>query len=473
MFLIPPENVQKLKQEVIADPEAKGAITSTSDIVQALFWRAAIKARYRVAKELRGQSFGPDEISVLELPVDSRPYFSSLLPSSYMGCMLILNRPNMPVETLCSPETSIGCIAYLLREAAARITPSLKNDAFTLLQCLPDYSRFTLACIGLGGMHAIISNLMLFQTSEISFGDGFFADGGSPEAMRPQVERYNKRFRFLVIYPTKNDGSVELVLGTLPEELEMLKTDEEFTNVTQEYYYLLALGVFPSRWIEVEVNFFCWNSYFSPSLQVVNNLSITDASYVVQTYTVGSVLCSLTVGPLIHYTGRYKPVCLFFGIPLSILGLGLMIHFRRPDDLCFSFAAGTIIICDEIAIMAAASHQHIAVVLAVLGIIGSIGGAIGLTAAAAIWQDVFPTKLVEYLPASELPNRPIIYADITTQLSYAVGSPARIAIQHAYGDAQMAMLIAGTAVWAVGIVAVCMWRDINVIGLKQTKGHVF
>lgn len=230
MFLIPPENVQKLTKEVIADPEAKGAITSISDIVQAFFWRSAIKARYRVAKELRGETFGLDEISVLELPVDGRPYFSPLMPSSYMGSMLLLNRPNMPVETLCSPETSIGRIAHLLREAAARITPSLVHDAFTLLQSLPDYSRFTTACMGLAGMHAMISNLMLFQTGEISFGDGFFAGGGSPEAMRPQIERGHKRFRFLVIYPMKDDGGVELVLGTFPEELEMLRTDEEFTK---------------------------------------------------------------------------------------------------------------------------------------------------------------------------------------------------------------------------------------------------
>ena len=228
MFLIPPENVQKLKETVMADPEAKGAITSVSDIVQAFFWRSAIKSRYRVAKELRGETFGPDDVSILELPVDGRPYFSSLLPSSYMGSMLILNRPNLPVETLCSPTTSIGRIAYLLREAAARITPSLVHDAFTLLQSLPDHSNFSIACAGLTGMNAMISNLMLFSTSEISFGDKIFADGGSPAAMRPQIERGHRRFRFLVIYPMKSDGGVELVMGTNPEELEMLKTDEEF-----------------------------------------------------------------------------------------------------------------------------------------------------------------------------------------------------------------------------------------------------
>ena len=230
MFLIPPENVQKLKEEVIADPDARGTIQSISDIVQAFFWRSAIKARYRVAKELRGETFRSDEISVLELPVDGRPYFSSLLPSSYMGSMLILNRPNMPIEELCSPQTSIGRIAYLIREATANITPSLVHDAFTLLQSLPDYSRFTTACMGLAGMHAMISNMILFQTSEILFGGEFFADGGAPAAMRPQIERGHRRFRFLVIYPMRKDGGVELVLGTLPDELDMMTTDEEFTK---------------------------------------------------------------------------------------------------------------------------------------------------------------------------------------------------------------------------------------------------
>ncbi|KAL9601176.1 MAG: hypothetical protein Q9219_002676 [cf. Caloplaca sp. 3 TL-2023] len=230
------------------------------------------------------------------------------------------------------------------------------------------------------------------------------------------------------------------------------------------------------------ISYFCWNSYFSSFLQVVNDLSVTHASYVVQIYSVGTVLSSLAVGVLIHYTGRYKPISLYFGVPLSILGIGLMINFRRPDveigyiimcQIFIAFAAGTIIITDEIAILAAASHQQIAVVLAVLGLFGNIGGAIGLTAAAAIWQDTLPKKLAKYLPASEVPNLPLIYEDITMQLAYPVGSPARMAIQRAYGDAQMRLLIAGTAIWALGVGAVLMWRDIRVIGIKQTKGHVF
>jgi len=232
-FLISRENVEKLRQRVLSDPEAKGpvgAVTSISDIVQAFFWRAAIKARYRVAKELRGETFGPDDISIVEMPIDARPYFSSLLPSSYMGSCLVTNRPYMAVEELCSPETSLGRIAYIFREAATRITPSLVHDAFTLLQSIPDYSMLTNACMGLGGMHLMMNNLILFQTSDISFGGEFFANDGVPDTVRIQMDRFNTAFRLLLIHPMREDGGVELLLGTLPEEFDMLVADEEFTQ---------------------------------------------------------------------------------------------------------------------------------------------------------------------------------------------------------------------------------------------------
>ncbi|CAM6002879.1 unnamed protein product [Sphagnum balticum] len=229
-FLITPENVEKLRQKVLADPEAKGLVTSVSDIVQAFFWRAAIKARYRVATELRGEKFGPDDISIIEMPIDARPYFSSLLPSSYMGSCLVTNRPYMSVEELCAPDTSLGRVAYVCQQAASHITPSLVHDAFTLLQSVPDYSMLTNACMGLAGMHLMMNNLLLFDTSEISFGGEFFANSGVPDTVRIQMDRFNTAFRLLLIHPMREDGGVELLLGTLPEEFDMLVADEEFSQ---------------------------------------------------------------------------------------------------------------------------------------------------------------------------------------------------------------------------------------------------
>ncbi|KAH9843365.1 Acetyl CoA synthetase-like [Teratosphaeria destructans] len=237
-FLITSQNLRKLQQATTASLD-QGVKLSLSDIVQAFFWRHAIRARYRVAKELQGHTFTSDEQSILELPINIRPYFSTLIPSTYTGNMLTMNRAAMAVEKLCSPKTSIAEVACLLRETAARITVQLVHDTYTLLQSLPSWNpqgRFSYADMGLDGMHAMVSNMMLFQPSEISFGDSFFANGGSPEVLQPLIERGKDCLRFLIILPMRRDGGIELMLGTLPEELEMLVNDDDFT----QYAALLA-----------------------------------------------------------------------------------------------------------------------------------------------------------------------------------------------------------------------------------------
>jgi MFS family permease len=227
----------------------------------------------------------------------------------------------------------------------------------------------------------------------------------------------------------------------------------------------------------------CWAAYFSSILQVVHDLNVTHASYVVQTYTVGCFFFAVITGAVISYTGFYKSITLYFALPLGILGSGLMVYFRQPDQnvgyivmsqIFLSFSAGVIMVTDEIAMLAVVEEQqYFAVGIAILGLFGSIGSAIGLTISAAIWQNILPNKLALYLPPDDQPNLVAIYSDIVTQLSYPVGSPTRLAIQHAYGDTQQYLFVAGTAIWVIGVVSVLMWRDINVIGIKQTKGHVF
>ena len=160
---------------------------------------------------------------------------------------------------------------------------------------------------------------------------------------------------------------------------------------------------------------------------------------------------------------------------------GLLIHFRFPEtglgwlviSQIFIFAAtGILVITPEVAALSAASHQHIAVTMAILSMFSSIGGAIGFTVAGAIWQNVFPNSLAKYLPAENLPDLPEIYGALEVQLSFEIGTPARIAIQHAYGDAQAMILIAGTAIWIVGFVSVMFWRYTDVRTIKQVKGTV-
>ena len=230
-FLISRENLQKLKHDVNSHPQVKGQTTSISDIVQAFLWQTAIRARYLVAKEHRGQTFEPDEVSILEIPIDGRLYFSGQLPSTYMGSLLIMSRTIMPVEELCSPNTSLAKVAYLIRKTIAKVNTALVHDAYTLLRTMSDYTKPATANMGLEHMNEMISNMILWEQEDnlSSFSEGIFA-GGRPEAVRPQIERGHRRFRFSLVHPLRADGGVELELGTLPEELKMLQQDEHFTR---------------------------------------------------------------------------------------------------------------------------------------------------------------------------------------------------------------------------------------------------
>jgi MFS family permease len=225
-----------------------------------------------------------------------------------------------------------------------------------------------------------------------------------------------------------------------------------------------------------------WASYLISFLMVVKGQDVTYASYVTQTITIVGIVVAVLVGYFIHRTGHFKAVSLYVALPFLILGQGLLIYFRQPDGhvgyivMCLIFIAigqGIVEITDEIAMLAAASHEFVAVCLAVLGIFSSIGGAIGSTVAAAIWQDMLPKKLAVYLPADQLQNLTEIYGSIDTQLSYPLGSPIRLAIQHAYSDTQEVLVATSVGLWVIGIVGILMWRNIDTRNVQQVKGHVW
>ena len=224
---------------------------------------------------------------------------------------------------------------------------------------------------------------------------------------------------------------------------------------------------------------YCWNNYFQNFLQVVNDLSIADSGYIVNTFDVVSGVLLFFVGAAIRKTGRFKWL-LYISVPLYIFGQGLMIYFRRPDQkvgyqiMCqiFLSVGGSIfIIVEQLAILAAVDHQHVATALALLNVVGTIGDSAGLTICTAIWSNTFRKSLIQYLP--DLSNLDSIYEDVDTQLSYAVGTPTRIAIQNAYSYTQVRMLSAGLGVMVLAFAWTIMIKNIDLKKVAQVKGVVF
>ncbi|PSR78371.1 major facilitator superfamily domain-containing protein [Coniella lustricola] len=230
-----------------------------------------------------------------------------------------------------------------------------------------------------------------------------------------------------------------------------------------------------------QVAYYCWDNYFTSYLQVVNDVSVAEAGYISNTFNVVSGVLLFGVGWLMRRTGRFRWL-LYIAVPLYIFAQGLMIYFRRPNQsvgyqiMCqvfISIGGSVFIIVQQVAVLAAVDHQHVAAALALLYVIGTIGDAIGAAVSGAIWTNTFPKALEWYLPESAQANFTMIYEDLDTQLSYPVGSETRLAIQHAYGYAQTRMLAAGTGVMALAFVWVLLIKDLNLHKLAQVKGMVF
>lgn len=230
-----------------------------------------------------------------------------------------------------------------------------------------------------------------------------------------------------------------------------------------------------------QLSYYCWANYYTSFLQVVNDLTIAEAGYVSHTFDVVSGILLLFVGWLIRRTGRFKWL-LYIAVPLYIFTQGLMIYFRRANQsvgylvMCqvfISIGGSIFIIVEQLAILAAVDHQHIASVLALLYVVGTVGDAMGATISGAIWTNTFRKSLSWNLPASELPNLELIYDDLSTQLSYPVGSVTRLAIQKAYAYSQTRMLAAGTGIMGLSIIWTLMIRDIDLTKVPQVKGMVF
>lgn len=230
-----------------------------------------------------------------------------------------------------------------------------------------------------------------------------------------------------------------------------------------------------------QISYYCWANYFTSFLQVVNNVTIAEAGYISNTFDVVSGVLLLLVGYLIRRTGRFKWL-LYIAVPLYMFAQGLMIYFRRPNqsvgylvmcEVFISIGGSVFIIVQQISILAAVDHQHVAAALALLSVIGTVGNAMGATISGAIWTNTFYKALERFLPESALPDIDAIYEDLDTQLSYEVGSPERIGIQQAYGYTQTRMLAAGLAIMGLSIFWVMLLRNLDLRKRVQTKGTLW
>lgn len=231
---------------------------------------------------------------------------------------------------------------------------------------------------------------------------------------------------------------------------------------------------------------FCWNGYYGSYLQVVHRLSIENANYILNAFSLTSSVFGPFIGWLISSTGNFKWIAMA-GAPITLLGTALLIPLRAPNanpgilafmQILVGLGTGIFATCGQLAVMAPVTHQQIAVVNALWGLFGGFGSSIGFSISGAIWTSTLPQQLYARLP-EESKNRAMeIFGDIEVQKSFADGTPERDAVVDAFAHTERLMVVAGACFIPLCIASIWLWKNINVKKVeeeqgKQTKGMVF
>ncbi|OJJ36911.1 hypothetical protein ASPWEDRAFT_108520 [Aspergillus wentii DTO 134E9] len=231
----------------------------------------------------------------------------------------------------------------------------------------------------------------------------------------------------------------------------------------------------------INFSFYCWDLYFLYFCYVVYDLDTAMAGYMTQIYNVGSCFWGVVFGIWIRYVKSFKWSCFCFGLPLLMLGAGLMIHFRGDGEtnqlpytvMCqifIAFGGGTLVIGNQMAVMASSDRENVPLMLALIGLFASLGGAIGNAVSAAIYSNTFVDALTSALPDDLKGNATqISNGGWALQQTYPLGSPSRNAANYAWGYSQKCGAIAATAILVLAFPCIAIWKNYKV-DKRQNKG---
>lgn len=218
--------------------------------------------------------------------------------------------------------------------------------------------------------------------------------------------------------------------------------------------------------------------YYTSYLQVVYFFSVSTSGYMTNIFSIVSCTFAVLISIAFRYTDTYRWAA-FLAMPLQLLSSGLLIHFRKPDthigllamvEVLYAIGGAIMVQVEQIAIMTAVPHEHLATGLALLAMVTALGGAVGQAISSAVWNGLVLRKLTAHLPADKRDQAKPIFDSLGTQLGYAKGTPERNAIVAAYADAQKVMVIVGVCSLVPCLLWIALLRNNRLSSYRSGKG---
>ncbi|CAK7272820.1 hypothetical protein SEPCBS119000_005323 [Sporothrix epigloea] len=228
-------------------------------------------------------------------------------------------------------------------------------------------------------------------------------------------------------------------------------------------------------------NSFAWGSYFYFYIMVVYNYSATRTAYATLANGFVATAVQIVLGLWIRRSKHFKAVCLWFGVPVSIIGAAMLVKFRSSDysiglnilaQVFIGLGWGTLLLGYELAAYAAADRDGIPMVYSLIGLSVTVYIGVASAVVTAIYNSTFPAALLRKLPPDTVGDYMTIFqGGYTTQMTYPVGSETRNAINYAWGESQKYLCILAAAIMVPCFPAIWIWKDYRV-DRQQVKGNV-
>lgn len=219
----------------------------------------------------------------------------------------------------------------------------------------------------------------------------------------------------------------------------------------------------------VFLSYYIWQPYFYSFLVVVHDLSPKAATNIQTSHVVSAAVVGLAAAFAVKYTGNCKWVVVA-GTLVKLLGGGLMMRYSSAEATLAQIIIGQVIagggsgmisIVAQTAVQSVASHQDVANVTMLYEAARAIGGAIGTAISGSIWTSVLLAKLQAHLPEASKSNAVDIQNSFTLAMSFAVGSPERVAINQSYTEVMYVLLVASIAFLAVSFLVSLAMEDVK------------
>ncbi|KAK2751042.1 hypothetical protein FQN57_000117 [Myotisia sp. PD_48] len=221
--------------------------------------------------------------------------------------------------------------------------------------------------------------------------------------------------------------------------------------------------------------------FFPSYLQVAGGYAPGHAARIDNALRVSFQVFSVLIGLGMKYTKRSQ-MWLLMGPPLTVLSQGLLIYLvntgygTNGNEATFVTAKvlnglGRALLqtAGQVSVQAVVSPQQVSVATGVYQASISVGGAVGVSIAGAIWRTQLPARLNHYLPADSKDQAMPIFQSIRTAMKFAPGSPIREAVNQSMRDSQRTLAIASTAAAVPMLIIVLFIKNIKLDEMDQAE----